>query len=98
MSLTEPQKRFLKQRAHNLKPVVIVGGAGLSEGVLNELDLTLEHHELIKVRVNAGDRDERDAMIVEMCQKSRCELVQRIGHIAIIYRPAEKPQLKLPNA
>ena len=97
MSLTETQRRFLKQRAHNLKPVVIIGGGGLSEGVLTELDLTLEHHELIKVRVNAGDREERDAMIAKMCERSRSDLVQRIGHIASLYRPAEKPKLILPK-
>lgn len=81
-----------------MKPVVIIGGSGLTEGVLNELDQSLEHHELLKVRVNAGDREERDAMIANLCEASRSELVQRIGHVAILYRPAQKPQLKLPKA
>lgn len=97
MALKESQKRFLRQRAHALKPVVMIGNAGLSEGVLNELDSSLEHHELIKVRVSAAERDERDALIKELCAKSCANLVQRIGHIAILYRPARKPKLKLPN-
>jgi RNA-binding protein len=96
MPLTEPQKRHLRKLAHNLKPVIILGNAGFSEGVANELDLTLEHHELIKVRVNAGDREERDALIAQICDSARCELVQRIGHIAILYRPAKKPVIRLP--
>lgn len=97
MPLTEVQKRHLRKLAHNLKPVIILGNAGFSEGVANELESTLEHHELIKVRVNAIDREERDALIAQICERARCELVQRIGHIAIIYRPAEKPAIRLPS-
>ena len=96
MLLTELQKRHLRKLAHNLKPLVIVGGSGLSDGVINEIDQTLAHHELIKVRINAMDREERDAMIAAICETLECALVQRIGHIAIIYRPAEKPVIRLP--
>lgn len=98
MALKESQKRYLRKLAHKLKPVVIIGDAGLSEGVLHELDLSLEHHELIKVRIKAGDREERDELIKTLCSKACCNLVQQIGHIAILYRPAKKPQLKLPRA
>ena len=96
MPLSEPQKRHLRKLAHKLKPVVILGNAGFSEGVSNELETTLEHHELIKVKVNAGDREERDALITQICERAGCELVQRIGHIAILYRPAKKPVIRLP--
>lgn len=97
MALKETQKRFLRKHAHQLKPVVIIGEKGFTENVLNELNQTLEHHELIKVRVNAGDRDQRDELIGTLCKKACCNLVQRIGHIAILYRPAKKPRLKLPR-
>jgi len=96
MSLSEPQKRHLRKLAHNLKPVIIIGNAGYSEGVANELELTLEHHELIKVRVNAEDREARDALIAQICETASCDLVQRIGHIAILYRAAKKPVIRLP--
>jgi RNA-binding protein len=96
MSLTEQQKRHLRKLAHNLKPLVIIGGNGLTENVVNEIDQTLAHHELIKVRVNAMDREERDAMIASICEALECELVQRIGHIAVIYREGEKPAIRLP--
>ena len=96
MSLTASQKRHLRQLAHSRKPVVIIGDAGLSEGLLNELNLSLEHHELMKVRVNAEDREGRSALITELCEKTGCELVQQIGHIAIVYRPAQKPVIQLP--
>ncbi len=96
MKLTEKQKRHLRQLAHPKKPVIIVGGGGLSEGLLTELDQSLEHHELLKVRVNAEDREARDSMVVSMCEAVGAELVQRIGHIAILYRAAKKPRIKLP--
>jgi len=95
--LTEKQKRHLKALAHPLNPVIIVGGAGVTEALLKELDSTLEHHELIKVRVNAIDREARDQLIDALCEGSQSLLVQRIGHIAVLYRPAKKPQLKLPR-
>ncbi|GAB4299071.1 MAG: ribosome assembly RNA-binding protein YhbY [Thiohalomonadaceae bacterium] len=97
MALTQAQKRHLRQLAHALKPVIIVGNAGLSPALLQELDSTLAHHELIKVRVNGEDRDARQALIRELCEKSGGELVQTIGHIAVVYRRAEKPRLQLPS-
>jgi RNA-binding protein len=96
--ITNHQKRFLKARAHHLKPVVMTGNAGLTDAVLNEIDIALEHHELIKVRVNAGDRDERERMIAQICDSSHADLVQNIGHIAILFRRAQKPVLVLPKA
>lgn len=95
--LSEKQKRHLKALAHPRKPVIIVGNAGITETLIKELDATLEHHELIKVRVNAIDRLEREALIRVLCEESGSQLVQRIGHIAVLYRPAQKPQLKLPR-
>lgn len=75
----------------------MIGDAGLSEGVLRELDLTIEHHELIKVKVKAADRDERETLIRAMCESANAELVQRIGHVAVIYRRAKQPRINLPK-
>ncbi|MFA5626718.1 MAG: ribosome assembly RNA-binding protein YhbY [Thiohalomonadaceae bacterium] len=96
MPLNQKQKSHLRKLAHSLKPVVIIGNAGLSTALLAELDTTLEHHELIKVRVNAEDRQKREIMMRELCEKADCELVQSIGHIVVIYRKVKKPQLQLP--
>ena len=73
-----------------------VGGAGLTPTVLTELDDALEHHELIKVRLRVGDRDKRDAVLGELLERSRAILTQRVGNVALLYREAEKPKLKLP--
>lgn len=94
--ITDKQKKFLRARAHHLKPVVIAGNAGITEGVLRELDIALAHHELIKVRINAGDRSELKEMANSLCQSSNASLVQIIGHIVVLYRPAETAKIQLP--
>ncbi|MBK7543955.1 MAG: YhbY family RNA-binding protein [Candidatus Competibacteraceae bacterium] len=96
-ALTNPQKRHLKALAHSRKPVVIIGEAGLSPSVMREILLALDHHELIKIRVNAGDREAREALIAEICATAEATLVQRIGHIATLFRRnLETPRVGLP--
>jgi len=86
MPLSSQQVRKLRGYAHSLKVIVTIGNNGLTENVLTEIDNALEQHELLKIRVNAGDRDERDDMITRICEESGAELIQRIGHIATLYR------------
>ena len=96
MALPEKQRRRLRQLGHALKPVVIVGGQGLRDAVIAEIDGALAHHELIKVRVNARERTARDAMIGSICGACGAELVQRVGHVALLFRRnPEKPRIKL---
>jgi RNA-binding protein len=96
MPLTAKQKRHLRALAHKLKPVVLIGNAGVTEGVINEIRSSLEHHELIKVRISGVDRSERQKNIESICRQTDSELINSIGHIAVLYRPAEKPQITLP--
>lgn len=96
LSLTQAQKRYLKQKAHDLKPVVIIGNAGLTENVMLEIDMAIEHHELIKVRINAADKAERKAMSGNIEAELNAHCIQIIGHIGIFYRPAVEPRMQLP--
>jgi RNA-binding protein len=99
MKLTEQQKKFLRGHGHTLKPVVTVGDAGLSESLLAEFDSSIRHHELIKVRVRAADRDQRDAILEQLCTVGSAELIARIGNVALLFRPNEhKPRITLPSA
>lgn len=95
-SLTSKQKRFLRARAHNLKPVVTVGNAGLTSTVLEEISSSIEHHELMKVRLSAMDKQAKTALMEQICQQTQSQAVYLIGHVATIYRPAKNPQIKLP--
>lgn len=98
-TLTNPQRRWLKQQAHHLKPLVLLGQQGLTEPVLSEIELALTHHELIKVRLNAGDHALRDLQIQSILERTGASLVQRIGNIAALYRanPKRKDPLRLPS-
>jgi RNA-binding protein len=86
MSLTEKSKRDLRGRGHALKPVVSIGNSGLSKAVLREIELSLEHHELMKIKIGGADREQRRIIIEKICDTFEAELVQAIGHIALIYR------------
>ena len=97
MSLTNKQNKYLRGLSHDLKPVVMIGNSGVTEGVLNELEARLAHHELIKVRISGVDRDERRQMAENLCKESNSELVNTIGHIAVLYRRAKEPTIKLPK-
>ncbi len=86
MSISESFKRELRGRGHTLKPVVSVGNAGLTKAVIREVDLSLDHHELMKIKLGAADRDQRKTLIEEICSSTHAELIQAIGHIALLYR------------
>ncbi|MCQ8119174.1 ribosome assembly RNA-binding protein YhbY [Methylomonas rosea] len=79
------QKKKLKAQAHPLNPVVIIGQAGLTDAVIKEINVALDAHELIKVKIRA-ERDERAAIREQICAQTQAELVQSIGQIAVIYR------------
>jgi RNA-binding protein len=96
--LTGKQKSHLRALAHKLKPVVQLGHQGLTEGVLTALDVALEKHELIKLKV-AGDAEVDAAEIVPAIEKAaRCQVAQLIGHTLVIYRRRERdPKIVLPR-
>ena len=97
MNLSEHQKKYLRGLGHQLKPLIIVADAGLSESVLAEYESTLNHHELIKVRVRVGDRDARDAIIEKLCNDSAAILIQRTGNVALLFRQnlKKKPEKRI---
>lgn len=97
MSLSADQKKRFRTIAHHLKPVVIVAEKGLSEGVLTELERALEDHELIKLKVNVAEREDKQLIIAEVVAQTGAALVQTIGKIAVLYRAAKKQNPKLSN-
>ena len=99
MQLTDTQRRFLRGRAHALKPVIQIGGAGLTDAVVRETERALHDHELIKVRFRSPERTARDASFGELAARTGSALVDRIGHVAVLYRPREsEPRLLIPDA
>lgn len=99
MHLTEKQKKYLRGLAHSRNPIVMVGQSGLSAAIIGELDGALTAHELVKVSVRVGDREERDSILAQLATQTTGTLVQRVGNIGVIYRAhKESPRIILPSA
>lgn len=97
MTLTGKQKNYLRGVAHNLNPVVTIGGKGLTDAVMNEIELALEQHELIKVKMPSNSKPEKVALLAQITGQSKSEPVQLIGRVGVIYRPNKEPKITLPS-
>lgn len=97
MTLSNTEKKHLRRIGHGLNPVVTIAGKGLSENVLAELDRALHDHELIKVKLATGDRRRKKTLCDDLCEASGAQLVQMIGHMALLYRKAAQPDPRLSN-
>lgn len=76
-----------------------IGQNGLSEAVLKELEIALAHHELVKIKVAADDREARETMLNSMRKRTKSHLVQRIGGMVVLFRQnVEKPVIDLSLA
>jgi RNA-binding protein len=97
-ALSERARRHLRGLAHPLKPVIMLGNAGLTPAVTAETARALHDHELIKVKAPGGDRQVRDATFAALAEATGSMLVHRIGHVAVLYRRhAQLPRILLPD-
>ncbi|HAU1708354.1 TPA: ribosome assembly RNA-binding protein YhbY [Legionella pneumophila] len=83
-------KQSLKAKANHLKPVVLLGAKGLTEAILAETNVALLAHELIKVKINGAEKEDRMQMAEELCEQLHAELVQMIGNTLVLYRKNEE--------
>lgn len=90
MSLSKDQIRQYKAQAHHLKPVIMIGQNGLTDAVLAEIEIALDAHELIKIKIGSEDRDERAQITSSIGEQTQSDLVQSIGRTAVFYR--KKPE------
>jgi putative YhbY family RNA-binding protein len=93
--LTATQRKALKARAHALHPILQLGGKGLTDAVVAEIERALAHHELIKVRAAPLNRDEREVALASICERTGAHAVQHIGKILVLYR--KKPAQEAPQ-
>ena len=89
-SISNIKRKELKKKAYSLKPIIIIGQNGLTDAVINEIDVALNAHELIKVRAKGSDKDERAEQCLEMQEKLNADIIHRIGFVTVLYRPTEK--------
>lgn len=96
-ALSIQERKRLRQIGHALNPVVMIGGQGLTENVVEETNRALNDHELIKVKIAGEDREARVAVIAEISEVTGAEVVQTIGKIALLYKKANQQNPKLSN-
>jgi RNA-binding protein len=94
MALSSKERQHFRSLAHKLNPVVILGNQGLTEAVQKEIEHALEAHELIKIRINAATREDRESIMHAICAKQAAEPIQMVGHVGTIYR---KRKIKQPS-
>jgi len=89
--LTSRERANLKAQAHALEPLVHVGGAGVTDALVAEIDRALTAHELIKVKVGSDDREARVAIGDEIAARTDATVVHRVGKVVILWRPRPEP-------
>jgi RNA-binding protein len=87
-NITNNKRKELKKKSYALKPIIMIGQNGLTDAVINEIDLALKAHELIKVRAKCSDKDARNEQCLEIKEKLNANIIHRIGFITVLYRPA----------
>lgn len=97
LQISSSQRRFLRGLAHSLNPVVMIGQQGLTPSVVKEVKLSLEHHELIKIRVLGDDRELREQWLTQLCEELEAAPVQHLGKLLVLFKSADKPVIKLPK-
>ena len=92
--LTSRERKTLRGLAHPLEPILHIGKQGVTPGVLRQIDESLGHHELIKVRFLAG-KDEKDELCETIARELGCSVAGVVGHIAILFRQNEDPEKRV---
>ena len=97
LMLNKDQKRYLRTLAHDLSIIIWTGQQGITANVLAEINTALDHHELIKIKIQAGDRQAREQATAEICRQTAAETVQKIGNVIVLYRRnRQEPKIILP--
>lgn len=97
-TLSGKQRRYLRSLGHDLRPLVLLGKGGLTENVFKQIEQNLVAHELVKIKLPKLFGEERTEFAKELTEGTQSELVQILGHVALIYRPHPKePKISLPR-
>ncbi|MEE1286692.1 MAG: ribosome assembly RNA-binding protein YhbY [Ruminobacter sp.] len=98
MELTTKQKLFLKTKAHDLKPVVMIGQKGVTETVITEIITSIEHHELLKIKINSEDREQKEEIAQYIAEQTGSEIVQLMGkNLTLFKQNKKKSKFSLPK-
>jgi RNA-binding protein len=97
-ALTGKQRRYLRSLGHHLDALVQLGKHGLTDAVVEALDVALERHELVKVRLGTECPDDRDDVASALGPRVNAEVAQQMGRTILLYRKhPKKPVIVLPK-
>ena len=85
--LSNIEKKKFRKKAYSLKPFVMIGQQGLTDAVLVEIDIALNAHELIKIRIRGADKNKRSEQCLKIEEQLNAEVIYQIGFITVLYRP-----------
>lgn len=89
--MNSKQRKGLEKLAHSLDPLVIVGGAGVTQTLKEKVLECLNAHELVKVKFNEY-QDQKRELTQEIVDFTGATLVRIIGNVAILYRESDIPE------
>lgn len=89
--------KHLKAIGHQLNPIVIIGNNGLTPNVIEEIGRALTDHELIKVKIPAGSKEERQEIVEQIADLTESQLIHHIGRMCLILRKNPEANPKLSN-
>ena len=67
-----------------------VGRQGLTDTVIAEISRALKRDGLVKIRFQGQDRDERNALVDRIAERTESTLCGQVGATASFYRPKEE--------
>ena len=88
--ITGKQRSYLKSLANNLTPLIQVGKNGVSDGLIEQIDVLLENHELVKITVLQNSPVTAKEIVDEIIDGTGAEFVQQIGSKLTIYRESKE--------
>jgi RNA-binding protein len=79
-------RRALRGHGHRLSAIVQIGKAGVTQGVVKQVEQALADHELIKLRVDADCPADRFAVADDLAERPGVNVVQIIGGAILLYK------------
>lgn len=87
----------LKGIGHRLNPIVTIGNQGITPTVIEEIGRALTDHELIKIKIPAGSKEERTNTAKALAEATDSIMVNLIGRVCLLFRKNPSPNEKLSN-
>lgn len=90
ITLSSKQRKVLEKYAQPLNAVVLIGGGGVTDALIGQVENAIQAQELVKIKFNEF-KDEKQELAEQIAAALSATLVRIIGNVAVLYRPAKAP-------